>query len=330
MNKDKIYKTCCLFWCEIDRDSPKEKESLRFRRFRMFCLFIVYCLIIAYIINYLLSFSGPSTLQMSRSIADVPVPLDSIDTSDTSVTSDCSQNIQNYTDYFVYLSNTSFSSLSTVGFEIYTVDLSNSSYPIVILLDSATYTQFGDYFTGGSISTKGSKTTSNIQDKLSSIVFENFYTLSPFQYNYIFLERILYSDLDTSLDKARFTKVVSKSSKHRVKYFGLSTKIFSLGQYSNADFPNVTIPYTTLQISNMSSILTTYTQVNKVSSTTVIGFLTGLGGATAFLLVIYKFLFGGYKPPGLLKPFLPEEWTTMSAASDEEAPNTKTTTDSKG
>ncbi|CAG8761892.1 1448_t:CDS:2 [Dentiscutata erythropus] len=278
---------------ETDRDSPKEKESQCFRIFRMSCLFIVYGLIIAYIVYYLLSFSGPSLLQMSRSVGDVPVPavifvpgsspINNISCVDTTVTYDCSNNIQNYTDYFVYLSNFSF---------------------------SKTYNQinFSDFLSGGSISLASSKTTSNIQNKLSSLLCENLYTLSPFQVNYILLERIQYQDLDTSLEKDMFTKVASKSSQHRVKYFGLSTKILSLGQYSNADFLNGPTPYTYLQISNMSTILTTYTQVNKVSSTTVVGFLSGLG-STAFLLTLYKFCFGGYKAPGLLKRVLPKEWT---------------------
>ncbi|CAG8795832.1 21352_t:CDS:2, partial [Dentiscutata erythropus] len=233
-------------------------------------------------------FSGPSSLQMSKTVGNVPVPaviffpgsspIINISCLDTTVTYDCSNNLINYTDYIVYFSNSSFSSTSTVLFLIYTVDLNSSTYPYVTLLDSATYTKYNDYFiVSGSISLKGSKTSSNIQDKLSSLLYENYYTLSPFQWNYIFLDRIQYQDLEISSEQAMFTKVASKSSQHRVKYFGLSTRMFPIGQYSNADFPNVTIPYTLLQISNMSTILTTYTQVNKVSSTTVAGFLSGLG-----------------------------------------------------
>ncbi|CAG8715497.1 6369_t:CDS:2, partial [Dentiscutata erythropus] len=324
-------------------ESPNEKESLCFRRFRMICLFIMYGLIIAYIIYYLLSFTGPSSLQMSRSVDAVPVPAViflsgsslinnniTCTFSDTTVT-DCSIKIKYFTDYSIYFDNNAlFSSSSIIEFDIYAADSSNFFYPVVILLDPETYNQIdlSGFFSGGSIigGSIGSKTTSNIQDKLSSLLYENIYTLSPFQENYIFLERIQYQDLDTSLEKAKFTKVTSKTSEHRVNYYGLSTRILSVGQYSNANFPNQTIPYTTLQISNMSSILTTYTQVNKVSSTTVVSFLSGLGGSTAFLLVIYKFCFGGYKPPGLLKPVLPKEWTT-SETTDEEA---TTPTDSKG
>ncbi|CAG8599364.1 7787_t:CDS:2, partial [Dentiscutata erythropus] len=230
-------------------DSPKEKESQCFRIFRMICLFIIYALIIAYIIYYLLSFTGPSSLQMSRSAGDVPVSavnfipgssqINNITCTivNTTATSDCSNNITTNTDYSVYHNNILFSSSLTVEFQIYTVDSTNS------------------------------KTASHIQDKLSSLLYENLYTLSPFQWNYILLERIQYQDLDTSLEKAMFTEVASKTSEHRVNYIG------------------------------------------KVSSTTVVGFLSGLGGSTAFLLVIYKFCFGGYKPPGLLKPVLPEKWT---------------------
>ncbi|CAG8794410.1 6965_t:CDS:2, partial [Dentiscutata erythropus] len=194
--------------------------------------------------------------------------------------------------------NSSFSSSSSVVFGIYTVNSSNSSYPFVIPLDSATYS---GYFSSDGISIEGSKP----------------------QVNNIYLERIQYQYFDTSSEQARFTKVASKSSQHRVKYFGLLTRILLFRQYSNADFPNQTTPYSILQITNMSTFLTTYTQVNKVSSTTVAGFLSGLGGSTAFLLVIYKFFFGGYKSPGLLKPFLPKEWTTMSKTTDEEATITR-------
>lgn len=204
----------------------------------------------------------------------------------------------------------------------------SNQYPSIILVDPETYKQ---------VVSDDSRIlkSSNSEDKVLSIVLQNYYSLLLFQvtktlifimlifisFSYslfiyliqlqihtVFLERIEFQDLDTSLEYGSAKDIYKKTSKDLVNYFGYSSKMSFTVQLNNSTFLNGSSsskPYAALQVRSMSSILTTYKQVNKVSSTTVLAFLSGLGGSTAFLLVIYKFCYGGHKPPGLLKPLLP-------------------------
>ncbi|KAF0487204.1 hypothetical protein F8M41_022589 [Gigaspora margarita] len=161
----------------------------------------------------------------------------------------------------------------------------SNQYPSIILVDPETYKQ---------VVSDDSRIlkSSNSEDKIHTV----------------FLERIEFQDLDTSLEYGSAKDIYKKTSKDLVNYFGYSSKMSFTVQLNNSTFLNGSSsskPYAALQVRSMSSILTTYKQVNKVSSTTVLAFLSGLGGSTAFLLVIYKFCYGGHKPPGLLKPLLP-------------------------
>ncbi|CAG8614211.1 4347_t:CDS:2 [Gigaspora margarita] len=174
----------------------------------------------------------------------------------------------------------------------------SNQYPSIILVDPETYKQ---------VVSDDSRIlkSSNSEDKVLSIVLQNYYSLLLFQIHTVFLERIEFQDLDTSLEYGSAKDIYKKTSKDLVNYFGYSSKMSFTGQLNNSTFLNGSSsskPYAALQVRSMSSILTTYKQVN---STTVLAFLSGLGGSTAFLLVIYKFCYGGHKPPGLLKPLLP-------------------------
>ncbi|KAF0487205.1 hypothetical protein F8M41_022590 [Gigaspora margarita] len=313
VDPDTIYGSCCLFWFETDRG-----EKLYFSIFRKFCLLIIYSLIIAYIVYYITSFSGPSHEEISRSIKDVPAPsiwfssndvnfnITNIRCINNTALSSCDDKILFDGTNFYYFDENLFP--DGLLFLIYTNNsissLNNNLtnlYPNIVLFDPETYKQL---FSDDLQILK----SSNPVDKLLSIGLQNYYTLSPFQIHTVLLERIEFQDLDTSLEYGSAKDIYKKSSKHRVNYFGYSSKMVFTGQLNNSSFLNGSSSsqlYAMLQVRSMSSILTTYKQVNKMSSTTVLAFLSGLGGSTAFLLVIYKFCFGGHKPPGLLQPLLP-------------------------
>ncbi|CAG8787753.1 21135_t:CDS:2, partial [Gigaspora margarita] len=262
-------------------------------------------------------FSGPSHEEISRSIKDVPVPsivfysnganfnITNIQCINNTALSSCDDKILFDGINFSYFDENLFP--DGIEFRIYINnsisslnDNISNQYPSIILIDPETYKQVVD--------DSRILKFSNSEDKVLSIVLQNYYSLLPFQIHTVLLERIKFQDLDTSLEYGSAEDIYKKTSKHLINYFGYSSKMLFTGQLNNSIFlngSNSSRLYATLQVQSMSSILTTYKEVNKVSSTTVLAFLSGLGGSTTFLLVIYKFCFGGHKPPGLLKPLLP-------------------------
>ncbi|CAG8638253.1 6399_t:CDS:2, partial [Dentiscutata heterogama] len=111
--------------------------------------------------------------------------------------------------------------------------------------------------------------------------------------------RVKYSDLGSSL-KRGILSIAVKSSKHTFDYFGLSTRIQTLNPLNPQVIPSQFT--TTFEIYNQSSTLITYKESDKASQFKVLTFFTSLGGANAFLVTLYMFLFGK-KAPGML-PFL--------------------------
>ncbi|RIB17759.1 hypothetical protein C2G38_2142445 [Gigaspora rosea] len=312
---DTLYGSCCLFWFETDRS-----EKLYFSRFRRLCQLIIYSSITAYIIYYIISFSGPSHEEISRSIKNVPVPsilfisyganfnITNIQCINNTALSSCDDKITSVGNYFFYSDENLLPDFPHwLEFRIYTDNSISSQnddsnlYPNIILIDPDLVKQL---YSDDLQLLK----SSNPLDKMSSITLQNYYFLSPFQIHTVLLERIEFQNLDISLENGSAEDIIYKdASEHLVHYFGYSSKMMFSGQLNNSIFLNGSSSsrlYATLQIQSMSSILTTFKQVNKVSSTTVVAFLSGLGGSTSFLLVIYKFCFGGHRPQGLLKPLL--------------------------
>ncbi|CAG8718795.1 17633_t:CDS:2, partial [Gigaspora rosea] len=240
-------------------------------------------------------FSGPSHEEISRSIKNVPVPsilfssyganfnITNIQCINTDLSS-CDDKIKLEGNGFLYSDENLLPVFPDwLEFRIYTnnsissLNDDSNLYPSIILVDPDLYKQLDS-------NDSQYLKSSNPEDKVSSITLQNYYFLSPFQIHTVLLERIEFQDLDTSLENGSAKDIYKTTTKHLVHYFGYSSKMMFSGQLNNSIFLNGSRLYATLQIQSMSSILTTYKEVNKASSTTVIAFLSGLGGSTAFLL----------------------------------------------
>ncbi|CAG8742998.1 20674_t:CDS:2, partial [Racocetra persica] len=94
--------------------------------------------------------------------------------------------------------------------------------------------------------------------KLSELLSEgtNIYVLSPYQRQVIWLDRVKYSDLGSSLKKGVLS-VARTSSEHVFNYFDLTTRIQTLSPL-NPQVINPSQFATTLEVYNQSSTLITY------------------------------------------------------------------------
>ncbi|CAG8609376.1 19503_t:CDS:2 [Gigaspora margarita] len=143
-------------------------------------------------------------------------------------------------------------------------------------------------------------------NKLIDVMEEqsNTYVLSPYQRQIVWLDRVEYSDLGGSLKRGALSIAVH-SSKHTFHYFKLSTKMQSFNPLNPQVVPSQFT--TTFEIYNQSSTLITYKESVKASQFKVLTFFTALGGANAFFVTLYMFLYGKKAPgmlPYLIYPFL--------------------------
>ncbi|CAG8513567.1 18975_t:CDS:2 [Dentiscutata erythropus] len=170
------------------------------------------------------------------------------------------------------------------------------SYPLITLVDQELFTS---YISG----------TDQPQSKLSNTFLSdlsNVYFLSPYQRQIVWFDRVKHTELSAASKKGGALSVAKKSSKLAINYFDLSTRIQSLSPLNPLGV-NPAQFTATLEIFNQSSTLTTYKETDKASQFKVLTFFTSLGGANAFFMTVYMFLYGKKGPgilPYLIYPFL--------------------------
>ncbi|CAG8786260.1 39237_t:CDS:2 [Gigaspora margarita] len=160
-----------------------------------------------------------------------------------------------------------------------------SSYPFMILVDQDLVTSLSNDPNSKSINSYAADTS-------------NLFVLSPYQRQVVWFDRVKYSQLDAASRKGVLS-VTKQSAKLAFNYFSLSTRIRKQINFHftplNPLGVNPSLFTATLEIYNQSSTLTTYKETDKASQFKVLTFLTSLGGANAFFVTFYMFLYD--QPP---------------------------------
>ncbi|KAF0534065.1 hypothetical protein F8M41_010238 [Gigaspora margarita] len=330
-------RACSLFWIKFTKywfppadddyknyDPPREPSCYRWTRF--FSLLVIYILIIYFIIIFIMSFTDTPFLQMYRSnVNNIPIPalflffnttiyssfnINCLYTYSTGATSSCNSHIINSTESDIYIfayydpgvnftDGTSLNMPTGVNFQISANNsfpndtlTTLSSYPFMILVDQDLVTSLSNDPNSKSINSYAADTS-------------NLFVLSPYQRQVVWFDRVKYSQLDAASRKGVLS-VTKQSAKLAVNYFSLSTRIQSLSPLNPLGV-NPSLFTATLEIYNQSSTLTTYKETDKASQFKVLTFLTSLGGANAFFVTFYMFLYGKKGPgmlPYIIYPFL--------------------------
>ncbi|CAG8493933.1 26334_t:CDS:2 [Racocetra persica] len=294
-----------------DYDSPREPPCYRWTRF--ISLILIYCAIIYFIVIFIMGFSDPPFIQMSRSeINSIPTPVvilifNTTIYSNISVScsylyptavpdTSCSNKILNQSDpsttsilYVYYDSGVNFTdgTVLTLPVGVYFQISANNSFPNDTLptLQSYPVIQLMD---PDLIFNENKHADSKFTELLSEST--NLYVLSPYQRQIIWLDRVKYTDLGGSLKRGALS-VARRSSKHVFNYFGLATRIQTFSPLNPLAI-NPSQFTTTFEVYNQSSTLITYKETSKASQFKVLTFFTSLGGANAFFVTIYLFLYG--------------------------------------